>query len=153
MTTEFEKRHILRLFVAGHTAGEVAELLNRPSGNAASPVNTPDVEKLFEECLAMPMSEKQQALLAEQISCHMYRLMDSVADLKRVDALLSEAGAKMIIPLLGIKQKIREQMAKEDTPRVDKNSSTEQSQEHTEGIVDEYYNRVFKKSQNEETEN
>jgi hypothetical protein len=153
MKNQLEKRHIRRLFVAGHTRDEIAELLNRPNVTSTSPFNMPELENLFEEYLAMTLSEKQQILLEEQIACRMYHLMDGVADLKRVNALLKEAGVKTCIPLLGIKQKIRELTAKKNSPQTDKNISTEELREDTKGIIDECYNRVFGKPQRRETQN
>ncbi|MBI5115771.1 hypothetical protein HZA56_04815 [Candidatus Poribacteria bacterium] len=162
--SQLQKRSILRLFAAGKSLEEVAEILNR--SDAHSPDNQPGrkteaapaparkprarismsrLEKFFEEYLAMPISEKQrQTLLAEQVSDRMHRLLDDIADLKRVDdALLEKSEEKTLIPLLDIKRKIKERMAKEDMPRAGGNSPSDSSQEAIRGAINECCERVL----------
>jgi hypothetical protein len=160
-----DKKHIFSLFAFGKTPDEVADILNGPDGGstdnragstpdeAAAPIDILDIEKLFEEYLAMPISEKQrQTLLTEQVSNRVHRLMDDIADLERVDALLAKADGKEIVSLLDIKRKIKERMAKEDALPPERNGSSVSSQQNLNEVLAECYKRVFNVPQAQKTE-
>ncbi|MBI4831975.1 MAG: hypothetical protein HY801_10575, partial [Candidatus Lindowbacteria bacterium] len=68
-TSELERRHIFRLFAAGNTPDQVAEILNRAKEDSAdnqpgsilarisAHIDISDIKKLFREYFAMPISE------------------------------------------------------------------------------------------------
>ena len=111
-----ERKRIFRLFARGKTPEQVVELFGDPRSNSAhSGIDLARAERLLEEYLVLPMSEKLRAtLMPECVSNRAHRLMDDIADLKLVDnALLSGADEKTLASLLDIKRKIKERMAKE----------------------------------------
>ncbi|MBI5117299.1 hypothetical protein HZA56_12560 [Candidatus Poribacteria bacterium] len=159
MISELEKQDIFRLFAAGNTPDEVAEILNPPDEHSADNQPDPlpaapaenidisDIRELFNEYFAMTISEKyRQTLMPEHVTNRMHRLMDDIADLERLNVSLKKARGKTIISLLELKQKIKERMANEGALPTEENGSSESSEEDTKKIIDECYNRVFKKS-------
>ncbi|RJP64275.1 MAG: hypothetical protein C4532_19455 [Candidatus Abyssobacteria bacterium SURF_17] len=134
-----DRKRVFRLFAMGMTPEQVVETL-QSSPPASGEVRISKAEELLQTYLALPIGEKLQlTLLPEWVSNRTHRLIDDIADLKRVDALLATTDDKKLVSLLDIKRRIKERMAKEC-------STGDGSEPHiTDSDIENEINRIHEK--------
>ena len=117
-----DKKQILKLSAKGCSPEDEVEICSNASGCAGgSNIIALRVGRLFEVYLVMPMWEKLLAtFMVDCVSDRRHRLMDDTSNLRRVDDLLDRADESMGIPLLDLKRRIKERMAKEYNTDADK---------------------------------
>lgn len=117
---------------------ETLAAMNPNDGHAPVSLSLKKAEQLYAEYLALPIGQKLElTLMPEHVADRTHRLIDDIADLTRLDALLSNADEKAAVALLDMKRKIKERMAKEQP-------ATAQNQGPTQEEIDEI-DRAYRK--------
>ena len=115
----------------------VEEFNNGDVGGQGIRIGIEHVERLHAEYLALPRIEKLELILeAELFTERTYRVLDDIADIKRLDTLADNADEKKLVSLLDMKRKIKQRMAKEQ-PRAHGSLEEEFDPE-----IAEYYEKI-----------
>ena len=115
----------------------IEELDNGDAGGQGIRIGVEHVERLHAEYLALPRIEKLELILeAEPFTERTYRVLDDIADIKRLDTLSDNADKGTLVSLLDMKRKIKQRMAKEQP------SARASTEEEFDPEIAEYYEKV-----------
>jgi len=135
---ESEKQRLFSLFARGMEPERAVEELGKEDagGNGIS-IRVEQVERLHAEYVALSRIEKLELILeAEPLSERIYRVLDDIADIKRLDTLADNADKGTLFSLLDMKRKIKQRMAKEQ-PR-----TRDAQEEKFDPEIAEYYRKI-----------